>query len=59
MTDRPDPRSEATLLAHVPEGPVPSSRRGERLLDLVRVMARQYSEAVGPWRAYLPLLAVQ
>ena len=24
--------------------------------QIVRVMARQYSEAVGPWRAYLPLL---
>ena len=24
--------------------------------QVVRVMARQYSEAVGPWRAYLPIL---
>ena len=24
--------------------------------QVVRVMARQYSEAVGPWRAYLPTL---
>jgi hypothetical protein len=25
--------------------------------QIVRAMARQYSEAVGPWRAYLPVLA--
>jgi hypothetical protein len=25
--------------------------------QIVRVMARQYREAVGPWRVYLPLLA--
>lgn len=49
MTDRPDPRSEATLLAHVPEGPVPSSRQGERLLDLVRVMARLRGPGGCPW----------
>jgi hypothetical protein len=24
--------------------------------QIVRVMARQYSDAVGPWRAYLPIL---
>ena len=24
--------------------------------QIVRVMARQYSEAVGPWRAFLPIL---
>ena len=49
MTDRPDPRSEATLLAHVPEGQVPSSRQGERLLDLVRVMARLRGPGGCPW----------
>ena len=27
--------------------------------QVVRVMARQYSTAVGPWRAYLPILGVQ
>ena len=36
-------------LAHVPEGPVPSSRRGERLLDLVRVMARLRGPGGCPW----------
>jgi hypothetical protein len=25
--------------------------------QVVRVMARQYSDAVGPWRAYLSILA--
>ena len=25
--------------------------------QIVRVMAKQYSEAVGPWRAYLPILS--
>jgi tetrapyrrole methylase family protein/MazG family protein len=49
VTDRPDPRSEATLLAHVPVGPVPSSRQGERLLDLVRVMARLRGPGGCPW----------
>jgi MazG family protein len=49
VTDRPDARSEATLLAHVPEGPVPSSRQGERLLDLVRVMARLRGPGGCPW----------
>jgi hypothetical protein len=24
--------------------------------QIIRVMARQYSETVGPWRAYLPIL---
>jgi hypothetical protein len=24
--------------------------------QIVRVMAKQYGEAVGPWRAYLPVL---
>jgi tetrapyrrole methylase family protein / MazG family protein len=49
VTDRPDPGAEATLLAHVPEGPVPSSRHGERLLDLVRVMARLRGPGGCPW----------
>ena len=37
------------LLAHVPGGPVPSSRQGERLLDLVRVMARLRGPGGCPW----------
>jgi tetrapyrrole methylase family protein/MazG family protein len=37
------------LLAHVPEGPVPSSQEGERLLDLVRVMARLRGPGGCPW----------
>jgi tetrapyrrole methylase family protein / MazG family protein len=45
VTDRPaqDP------LSAVPEGPVPSSRNGERLLDLVRVMARLRGPGGCPW----------
>jgi uncharacterized damage-inducible protein DinB len=27
--------------------------------QIVRVMARQYGEAVGPWRAYLPVLSTE
>ncbi len=41
MTDDP--------LEHVPAGPVPSSRGGERLLDLVRVMARLRGPDGCPW----------
>jgi tetrapyrrole methylase family protein / MazG family protein len=37
------------LLSHVPEGPVPSSQGGERLLDLVRVMARLRGPGGCPW----------
>ena len=37
------------LLRHVPEGPVPSGRGGERLLDLVRVMARLRGPGGCPW----------
>ena len=36
-------------LAHVPAGPVPSGRGGERLLDLVRVMARLRGPEGCPW----------
>jgi tetrapyrrole methylase family protein/MazG family protein len=36
-------------LSHVPRGPVPSSRGGERLLDLVRVMARLRGPDGCPW----------
>jgi MazG family protein len=36
-------------LEHVPAGPVPSSRGGERLLDLVRVMARLRAPDGCPW----------
>jgi len=43
VTERPDE------LAHVPTGPVPSSRGGERLLDLVRVMARLRGPDGCPW----------
>jgi tetrapyrrole methylase family protein/MazG family protein len=45
VTDRPtrDP------LSAVPEGPVPSSRNGERLLDVVRVMARLRGPGGCPW----------
>ena len=37
------------LLSHVPTGPVPSSQAGERLLDLVRVMARLRGPGGCPW----------
>jgi MazG family protein len=36
-------------LEHVPAGPVPSSSDGERLLDLVRVMARLRAPDGCPW----------
>jgi tetrapyrrole methylase family protein/MazG family protein len=36
-------------LRHVPFGPVPSSEQGERLLDLVRVMARLRGPGGCPW----------
>jgi tetrapyrrole methylase family protein / MazG family protein len=38
-------------LAHVPEGPVPSSQGGERLLDLIRVQARLRAPDGCPWDA--------
>jgi MazG family protein len=34
---------------HVPQGPVPSSRHGERLLDLIRVQARLRAPGGCPW----------
>jgi len=37
------------LLSHVPAGPVPSHEQGERLLDLVRVMARLRAPGGCPW----------
>ena len=36
-------------LDHVPKGPVPSSAGGERLLDLIRVMARLRGPGGCPW----------
>ena len=36
-------------LDHVPQGPVPSSQSGRRLLDLVRVMARLRGPGGCPW----------
>jgi len=41
--------SEDDALVHVPEGRVPSSEHGERLLDLVRVMARLRGPGGCPW----------
>ena len=38
-----------TRVEGVPEGPVPSSAKGERLLDLVRVMARLRGPGGCPW----------
>ena len=37
------------ILEHVPAGPVPSSKHGDRLLDLVRVMARLRGPDGCPW----------
>lgn len=37
------------ILSHIPAGPVPSSRGGERLLDLIRVMARLRGPGGCPW----------
>ncbi len=39
----------ADPLPHVPEGPVPSSEEGRRLLDLVKVMARLRGPGGCPW----------
>ena len=43
MTGRDD------LLSHVPDGSVPASQGGDRLLDLVRVMARLRAPDGCPW----------
>ena len=43
MRGTPDP------MAHVPTGPVPTGRGGERLLDLVRVVARLRAPDGCPW----------
>ena len=48
MTRRPDADE---LLAHVPTGPVPSSRHGERVLDVIRVMSRLRGPGGCPWDA--------
>ena len=45
MTGRPPD----DIFAHVPSGPVPSRDRGERLLDLVRVMSRLRQPGGCPW----------
>jgi tetrapyrrole methylase family protein/MazG family protein len=49
VTDTPSRAGD--LLAHVPEGPVPSSQQGQRLLDLVRLMARLRGPDGCPWDA--------
>jgi tetrapyrrole methylase family protein/MazG family protein len=43
------PKGTPDPLDHVPTGDVPSSRGGERLLDLVRVIARLHAEDGCPW----------
>lgn len=40
---------QADPLRHVPDGPVPSSEEGRRLLDLVKVMARLRGPDGCPW----------
>ena len=49
MTDGPSRADD--LLAHVPDGPVPASQGGQRLLDLVKVMARLRGPGGCPWDA--------
>jgi tetrapyrrole methylase family protein / MazG family protein len=44
-----DLRGTPDPLGHVPAGPVPSSRSGRRLLDLVRVVARLRGPGGCPW----------
>jgi tetrapyrrole methylase family protein/MazG family protein len=39
------------LQAYIPEGPVPTGRQGQRLLDLVKVMARLRNPGGCPWDA--------
>ena len=34
----------------------PRHFRDRHLAQTARVMAKQYREAVGPWRAYLPIM---
>src|SRR5213080_2982023 len=49
---RPGPKMPATLPAHEspsPAGPAPSGAEGERLLDLVKVMARLRAPGGCPW----------
>jgi MazG family protein len=46
---RPDLHATPDPLGHVPTGPVPSGRGGERLLDLVRVVARLRAPDGCPW----------
>jgi tetrapyrrole methylase family protein/MazG family protein len=45
----PELRGTPDPLAHVPTGEVPTSRKGERLLDLVRVVARLHQPDGCPW----------
>lgn len=44
-----EPVPDDDELRHVPDGPVPSSEHGERLLDLIRVMARLRGPGGCPW----------
>jgi tetrapyrrole methylase family protein/MazG family protein len=43
------PAGDEELLEHVPDGPVPSSEEGRRLLDLVKVMAGLRAPGGCPW----------
>ena len=44
-----DLRGTPDPLSHVPTGPVPSSKQGSRLLDLIRVMSRLRGPDGCPW----------
>jgi tetrapyrrole methylase family protein/MazG family protein len=43
------PAEDDRALEHIPAGPVPASRQGERLLDLVKVIARLRAPDGCPW----------
>jgi len=50
--DAPDPHRTGPISGTpIPDGPVPSSQEGRRLLDLVRVMARLRGPGGCPWDA--------
>jgi tetrapyrrole methylase family protein/MazG family protein len=51
MTPPPRPPAGRPSQPAIPDGPVPSSQRGERVLDLIRVQARLRGPGGCPWDA--------
>jgi tetrapyrrole methylase family protein/MazG family protein len=51
MTPPPRPPAGHPSQPAIPDGPVPSSQRGERVLDLIRVQARLRGPGGCPWDA--------